>query len=379
MNLLNWMTWSSKTCKELKRLCIWITKKRVSKLKKHSSISQYSSFSESFNSEVFMRLTLSSIITILSEMKNSTFQSTDSFATYISSDQYRQSYQASSQTIQNWQRKIAQTSQQSLSSIMFETFFSSQLQQFNQQSSAQFMIQSSQSFVIQSMIDAENVLNVKIEDSNIKFLRNLKEMKRAFRIKCTVTLFFEEFMKLSKFTVQTNQESNMNIMIESLKHQFNLSKNKLTNIEFHELFIKTANHRNTYLEFWIECFIVVEDIVRVMRCFISSSISITSSFVSNHHNLFLRLSSLFSVNAVLTIRKFKITIKNSIIEKISRDVIESETMFCREHTLLMYSRKAFNSEKFENFFEFESESSNYSFKNELSDIKIILNDVLKRF
>jgi hypothetical protein len=99
------------------------------------------------------------------------------------------------------------------------------------------------------MINAENVLSVKAEEPNTKFLRSLKNMKQTFRIECTVILLSEEFMKLDKFTVQANQESDMNIMIESLRNQLNLSKNKLADIEFHDLFMRTADHRDTYLEF----------------------------------------------------------------------------------------------------------------------------------
>jgi hypothetical protein len=167
---------------------------------------------------------------------------------------------------------------------MFETL-SSQLFQSSQQSQIQSMIQSKtqfQSSVIQFMINAENVLNVKTKKSNTKFLRSLKNMKRAFRIKCTIIRSIEKSVKLRKITVQIDQESNMNIMIESLKNQLDLFKNKLTNIKFHELFMKTANHRNTYLKFWIECSIIVKKIMKMMKCLISSSISIAKSSTSKH-------------------------------------------------------------------------------------------------
>lgn len=115
-------------------------------------------------------------------------------------------------------------------------------------------------------------------------------MKQTFRIECTVILLSEEFMKLDKFTVQANQESDMNIMIESLRNQLNLSKNKLADIEFHDLFMRTADHRDTYLEFWTKCFVAVKEVLRMMRCFISSTISIAESSVFEHHSLLLRLS-----------------------------------------------------------------------------------------
>jgi hypothetical protein len=146
-----------------------------------------------------------------------------------------------------------------------------------------------------------------------------------------------------------------------------LLKNKLIDIEFHELFMKTAGHRNTYLKFWIECFVTIKEILRLVRCFIFSQISIAESSIFEHHSLLLRLSWLFSVNAVLTIRKSKIIIKDSAVDEISRDVIDSEMIFCREHILLMYFRKAF--EKFEKLSDSNFEFSNDISENELSDIE----------
>lgn len=387
MNLLNWMTWSSETCKKLKRLCIKIIKKRASKIKKQS-FSQYSSFFESFNSEIFTKFTLFSLNTMISKMKNSTFQSNDSFMIYFLLDQYKQLYQTSSQTIQNWQREITQLSQSAQSSqqfsIMSKTLSFSSFSQSRQSqihSSIQFETQSevqSQSSVIQFMMNAENVLNVKVEESNIKFLRNLKSMKRAFKIKCTIIRSFEEFTKLKKFTMQVDQESDMNIMTNSLRNQLKLFKNKLTNIKFHELFMKTTNDRDIYLKFWTKCSIAVKEIMRMIKCFIFFTISIVESSISNHHNLLLRLSWLFNVNAVLTIREFKITIEDSAIKKTSKDVMKSKMIFCREHILLMYSRKIF--EKPEKLSEFEFESFDDFFENELFDIKnISIKYVFERF
>jgi hypothetical protein len=75
----------------------------------------------------------------------------------------------------------------------------------------------------------------------------------------------------------------------------------------------------------------------------------------------------------------QIIIEDSAIDETSKDVIESKMIFCREHILLMYFRKAFDSEKFAKSFESESESSNDSFEDELFDIKDISNDVFERF
>jgi hypothetical protein len=166
-------------------------------------------------------------------------------------------------------------------------------------------------------------------------------------------------------------------MIESLRNQLNLFKNKLFDIKFHELFMRTANHRNTYLKFWIECSVTVKEILRLIRCFISFTVFVAESSILKHHSLLLRLSWLFSVNAILTIREFKIIIEDSVVREISRDVVESKMIFCREHTLLMYSRKVF--EKIKKLSDIESKFSNDSSENELFDIKDVSNDVFERF
>ncbi len=56
----------------------------------------------------------------------------------------------------------------------------------------------SQSSVIQLMMNAKNVLNVETKDSNIKFLKSLKDIKQTFRIECTMTRSSEEFVNVTR-------------------------------------------------------------------------------------------------------------------------------------------------------------------------------------
>lgn len=132
----------------------------------------------------------------------------------------------------------------------------------------------------------------------------------------------------------------MNVIFVALRAQLELSQNKLHDIEFDELIMRTTDHRNTFLKFWIELIIVVERIFRLIRCFEFSQTFISESAMSKHHSLLLKLSWIFSVNAIIFIRDSKITIDDSTQEEIAKDIIESKMMFCTKHTLIMYSKKA---------------------------------------
>jgi hypothetical protein len=63
------------------------------------------------------------------------------------------------------------------------------------------------------------------------------------------------------------------------------------------------------------------------------------------------------------------------MKKVSRNVIESKMIFCREHALFMYSRKILKIEKFSDF---ESEFFD-SFDDELSNIENVSKEIFERF
>jgi hypothetical protein len=158
-----------------------------------------------------------------------------------------------------------------------------------------------------------------------------------------------------------------------------LSRNKLTDIDFDELIMRIADHRFTSLKFWTEFSMIVEELIRIIKCFESSNVSISESDVSEHYNLLLRLSWLFSVNAVISVRDSKITIEDSALKEITKNIVDFEMIFCTKHILIMYSKRALintstatKKQKDENeqeSFDDDDSSDHDSFENDLSNIE----------
>ena len=71
----------------------------------------------------------------------------------------------------------------------------------------------------------------------------------------------------------------------------------------------------------------------------------------------LKLSFLYSVNAYISIRESRIIIEDSALSEIIRKIIDSEMMFCNEHTFIMYSKKIFK-EKAEKILNDEDDDQN---------------------
>ena len=78
------------------------------------------------------------------------------------------------------------------------------------------------------------------------------------------------------------------------------------------------------------------------------------------------------MNVIISIRNFKIIIKDSVIKKIIRKIIKSELMFYKDHNLLMYSKLTFAifhariKELKNSSFKKENE---FNFKDDVFDIK----------
>ncbi len=202
-------------------------------------------------------------------------------------------------------------------------------------------------------------------------------MKKAFQINCTIVSKSSTIISFEKVVTQTNQESEINVISKALRAKLKLSRNKLIDIDFDELIMRTANHRFTLLKFWTKFSMTIEELTRVIKCFESSKISIFESKVFDHYSLLLRLSWLFDVNAVISIREFKIIIDDSALKEITRNIIDSEIIFCTKHTLIMYLKQALikstHKAKRQNESEQESsneiDSSNDSFEDDLFDVE----------
>lgn len=168
----------------------------------------------------------------------------------------------------------------------------------------------------------------------------MKGLEKAFRIACSIISGSGAPVSLGKAVTQTDQGSEMNVISSALRNQLGLPKYRLSDIGFQGLTMRTADHRDTPLEFWTAFTIIVEGISRSVRCFESPRVSIAGSAISEHCSLLLRLPWLFSVNAVLAIRDSKIIVEDPAREETMREIVGPEMIFCTEHTLLLYPREA---------------------------------------
>jgi acyl-coenzyme A thioesterase PaaI-like protein len=94
-------------------------------------------------------------------------------------------------------------------------------------------------------LQIETMMNVTVE-SHTQFLKTLKKMKKTFKINCTVVSESSAVISLEKVITKANQESEMNVISKALRTELRLSSNKLIDIDFDELIMRTANHRFTF-------------------------------------------------------------------------------------------------------------------------------------
>jgi sulfite reductase beta subunit-like hemoprotein len=150
----------------------------------------------------------------------------------------------------------------------------------------------------------------------------------------------------------------------------------LVEMNFRELFMKTADNHDIIFYHWVWIRMFVADILRDIRCFVVSKITqIIAVEQIEHLSLILRLSWLYFVNAFISIRKFKIIIDDVNIDEIVREMIDFELVFCKNHNLLMYSKFVMTSFSEKNSivknvfdsFDFDSFSDDLSDVNDSSD------------
>lgn len=104
--------------------------------------------------------------------------------------------------------------------------------------------------------------------------------------------------------------------------------------------MRTADHKNTLLEFWIWLEVSVQQLWRKLWCFISLSvINLLSSIATAPLNLFLGIPWFYSVNAQISIRSFIIEIVDLSLGEEVCNVVGPELVFCQDHNLLIYPQK----------------------------------------
>ena len=110
------------------------------------------------------------------------------------------------------------------------------------------------------------------EDKHTKFLSTLVGFEKAFRVPATVKKPDGIEVKIERSQSQTDQGSDMNVISQGMVTYLNLPLQRLSDIGFKGLSMRTADHRETVLQYWVWLIIAVEGIWRKIRCFVAPEV-----------------------------------------------------------------------------------------------------------
>lgn len=178
-------------------------------------------------------------------------------------------------------------------------------------------------------------------ERHTRFLSSLVGVDKAFRVPSIVRKPDGSEIKVEKRQTQADQGSDMNVISIGMVRSLGLATHSLAEIGFKGLSMRTADQRDTVLEYWIWLNIGVEGIWRDIRCFVAPEVvSVTESGRSEYLSLILGIPWLYSVDASISIRLSTIFIGDRSIGEQVRGVVGPELVFCKDHNLLMYPKSA---------------------------------------
>ncbi len=178
-------------------------------------------------------------------------------------------------------------------------------------------------------------------EKETRFLSTLVGVDKAFRVPATVRKPDGVEVKIDKRQTQADQGSDMNVISTGMVRFLGLTTHSLSEIGFKGLSMRTADHRDTILEYWVWLHIGVEGVWRDIRCFVAPEVvSVTESGRSEYLSLILGIPWLYSVDASISIRLSTIFIGDRSIGEQVRGVVGPELVFCKDHNLLMYPKSA---------------------------------------
>lgn len=176
-------------------------------------------------------------------------------------------------------------------------------------------------------------------DKHTRIVSSLPKTEKAFRIPCTIRLS-DKIIGLERHQTQADQGSDLNVISMGLAWKLNLELLSLDHVAFRGLTMCTADHKDTSLEFWVWLEFDVQQLWRKIRCFVSPSvINSLFSIATELLSLLLGIPWLYSVNARRSIWSSIIEIGDPSLGEEVRNVVGPELVFCQDHNLLMYPRK----------------------------------------
>ena len=174
-----------------------------------------------------------------------------------------------------------------------------------------------------------------------RLLITLVEVDKAFRIQCTIYKPDGTVVVLEQKLTQADQGSEMNVISAGLARFLGLVLHSLEEVGFKGLSMRTADHRETILHHWVWLRVSVEGIVRDIRCFVAPELPhTTSSGEIEYLSLILGIPWLYSVDGQISVRQSRILVGDASIGEQVRAVTGPELVFCKDHNLLMYPKNA---------------------------------------
>lgn len=176
-------------------------------------------------------------------------------------------------------------------------------------------------------------------EKNTRFLATIGAVEKAWRVPCSVTTPSGKEVSVDRKYNQVDQGSEMSVVSVGMVNHLGLVKRSLAEVGFRGLSMRTADHRETLLQYWALLPITVSDIRREVRCFVSPELTHTTEAGEVEHlSIILGIPWLYSVDAKFGIRDSTILIGDISIGETVRAIQGPQMVFCKDHNLLMYPK-----------------------------------------
>lgn len=217
ISLMDWMAWSPSACKELKRLCTRVSRKRQAKAKAPAASNEAPPAPSSVHPNHTPQM----------------FPAT--------SGPFHPQFQGFGAT----PRPPTHTPPDTQQSNVFQP-----LSYYQQRHEAANTGQRNEKTSTPSEVTTAAVSEFSAPDKHIRIVSALPKTEKAFRIPCTIRLS-DKIIGLERHKTQADQGSDLNVISMGLARKLNLELLSLDHVGFRGLTMRTADHKDTPLEFWV--------------------------------------------------------------------------------------------------------------------------------
>ena len=168
---------------------------------------------------------------------------------------------------------------------------------------------------------------------------DMKNADKALSIPAVVTKLDFTTIALQRAYVQADQGTNINVISQGLVRMLKLDLRPLSEIEFKGQSMRTADHRDTVLYYYVWPRLSVEGVQRDIRCFVAPEvITYTPKVEREYLCLILGIPWLWMVDARISIRGSRILVGATSAGETPRPVQGPELVFCEWCNLLIYHK-----------------------------------------